>query len=94
LFLLSFISLLVIFSATKLPFICFSQSSNFIRMGFPSGSEAEILLAMQGTQVLSLGWEDPVEKEMAYSSILAQKIPWIEEPGGLVHAVAKESDMT
>ena len=83
-FLLSFISLLVIFSATKLPFICFSQSSNFIRMGFPSGSEAEILLAMQGTQVLSLGWKDPLEKEMAtLSSILAWEIPWTEEPGGL-----------
>ena len=63
-------------------------------MGFPDGSEAKILLAMQETQVLSVGWEDAMEKEMAYSSILAQKIPWIEEPGGLVHAVAKESDMT
>ena len=34
--------------------------------------------------VLSLGWEDPLEKEMAtYSSILAWEIPRIEEPGGL-----------
>ena len=39
---------------------------------------------MQGTQVWSLGQEDPLEKEMAnHSSILAQKIPWTEEPGGL-----------
>ena len=39
---------------------------------------------MQETWVQSLGWEDPLEKEMAtHSSILAQKIPWIEEPGGL-----------
>ena len=31
-----------------------------------------------------LGWEDPLEKEMAtHSSILARKIPWAEEPGGL-----------
>ena len=31
-----------------------------------------------------LGWEDPLEKEIAtYSSILAWKIPWMEEPGGL-----------
>ena len=38
----------------------------------------------QETQVRSLGQEDPLEKEMAtYSSILAWKIPWIEEPGGL-----------
>ena len=36
------------------------------------------------TQVQSLGWEDPLEKEMAtHSSILAWKIPWMEEPGGL-----------
>ena len=35
-------------------------------------------------QVLSLGWEDPLEKEMAvHSSILAWNIPWTEEPGGL-----------
>ena len=43
--------------------------------------------AMQETPemwVQSLGWEDPLEKEMAtYSSILACEIPWIEEPGGL-----------
>ena len=42
------------------------------------------LPAVQETQVQSLGWEDPLEKEMAnYSSILAWKIPWTEEPGGL-----------
>ena len=36
------------------------------------------------TQVLSLGWEGPLEKEMTtYSSILAWRIPWSEEPGGL-----------
>ena len=39
---------------------------------------------MQETRVGSLGWEDPLEKEMAtHSSILAWKIPWTEEPGGL-----------
>ena len=42
------------------------------------------LPAMRETRVQSLGWEDPLEKEMAtHSSILAWKIPWIEEPGGL-----------
>jgi len=42
------------------------------------------LPAMQETPVQSLGWEDPLEKEMAtHSSILAQRIPWTEEPGGL-----------
>ena len=36
---------------------------------------------MQDTWVQSLGWEDPLDKEMAtYSSILAWKIPWTEEP--------------
>ena len=39
---------------------------------------------MQETRVRSLGREDPLEKEMAiHSSILAWKIPWMEEPGGL-----------
>ena len=38
----------------------------------------------QETQVLSLGWEDPLEKSMAtHSSILAWRIPWMEELGGL-----------
>ena len=40
--------------------------------------------AMQETWVQSLGWEDPLQKEMAtHSSILAWKIPWPEEPGRL-----------
>ena len=39
---------------------------------------------MQETWVQSLGWEDPLEKEMAiHSSILAWRIPWTEEPGRL-----------
>ena len=47
---------------------------------------------MRETQVRSLGWEDPLEKKMAtHSSILAWRIPWTEEPGGLhvVHRVTK-----
>ena len=41
-------------------------------------------LAMQETWVRFLGWEDPLEKGMAtHSSILAWRIPWTEEPGGL-----------
>ena len=40
--------------------------------------------ALQKTCVLSLGWEDPLAKGMpTNSSILSQKIPWTEEPGGL-----------
>ena len=42
------------------------------------------LPAMQETWVQSLGWEDPLEKGMAtHCSILAWRIPWTEEPGGL-----------
>ena len=42
------------------------------------------LPAIQETWVLSLGWEDPLEKAMApHSSTLAWKIPWMEEPGRL-----------
>ena len=40
--------------------------------------------AMQETWVSSLGWEDPLEEGMAtHSGILAWRIPWTEEPGGL-----------
>ena len=42
------------------------------------------LPTMWETWVRSLGWEDPLEKEMAtHSSTLARKIPWMEEPGKL-----------
>ena len=42
------------------------------------------LPAMQETQVRSLGWEDRLEKEMVtHPSILAWRVPWTEEPGGL-----------
>ena len=53
--------------------------------GFPGGSDGKKSLpAMQDTWVQSLGWEDPLEKEMAtHSSVLAWKIPWMEEPGRL-----------
>ena len=52
--------------------------------GFPRGSTVKNLPAMQEMQVQSLGWEDPLEKEMAtHSSIFAWEIPWTEESGGL-----------
>ena len=45
---------------------------------------SSVLLTMQETWVRSLGWEDPLEKEMAtHSSTLAWKVPWTEERGGL-----------
>ena len=53
-------------------------------MGFPSSSVVKNLPAMQETRVRSLGWKDPLEKEMAtHSSILAWRIPWTEEPDRL-----------
>ena len=59
----------------------------FNNEGFPGGSVVKNPPFLQGsreTLVRSLGWEDPLEKEMAtHSSILAWRIPWTEEPGGL-----------
>ena len=53
-------------------------------MNFSDGSEEKNLPAMQETWVQSLVWEDALEKGMAiHSSILAWKIPWTEQPGGL-----------
>ena len=53
------------------------------------------LPAMQETRVQFLGQEDPMEKEMAtHSNILAWRIPWTEEPGGLQSMGSQELDMT
>ena len=53
------------------------------------------LPAMWETWVQFLGWEVPLEKEMAtYSSILAWRIPWTVEPGRLQFMGHQESDMT
>ena len=50
---------------------------------------------MQEMQVQSLGWEDPLEEEMAtHSSILAWEIQWTEEPGGLQSMGLQKSDPT
>ena len=60
---------------------------------FPNSWVVKNLPATQEMQVWSLGWEDPLEKEMAtHSSIFAWEIPWTEEPGGAtVNGVSKES---
>ena len=53
-------------------------------LGFPGVSAVKNLPAMRGTRVPSLGQVDPLEKEMAtHSNILAWRLPWTEEPGGL-----------
>ena len=64
--------------------------------GFPVAQMVKSLPAVQETQVQSLGQEDPLEEEMAtHSSILAWKIPWMEEPGRLYSPWGcKELDMT
>ena len=65
-------------------------------LGKLHGSDGKESAYNAGTWLRSLGQEDPLEKGMAtHSSILAQKIPWTEEPGGL-HSPwgLKEVDMT
>ena len=53
------------------------------------------LPAMQETQVQFLGQEEPLEEGIAtHSSILAWRIPWTEEPGGLQSMCRKETDTT
>ena len=65
----------------------FQRESSLRESGFPGGSTVKNLAAnqeMQETQVLSLGGEDPLEQGMAnHFSIVAWRIPWTEEPGGL-----------
>ena len=64
--------------------------------GFPSGSVVKNLPAVQESWVQSLGWEDPLEKEIAtHSGILAWEIPWTEGAWwATVHGVTTESDTT
>ena len=58
-------------------------------MGFPVAQTVQKLPAVQETWVRSPGWEDPLEKGMAtHSGILAWRIPWTEEPGGLQSMVS------
>ena len=58
----------------------------FSQLGFPGESDVRESICSAG----DLGREDPLEKGMAtHSSILAWRIPWTEEPGGLVSAITK-----
>ena len=55
-----------------------------VLLGFPSGSVVKNPSTVQETRIGSLGWEDPMEKEMAtHSSVLARKILWTEKLGKL-----------
>ena len=54
------------------------------KMDFPGGWVVKNLPAMQEIRLRSLGQKDPLEKEMStHSRVLAWRIPWTEEPGGL-----------
>ena len=62
---------------------------------FPGSSVVKNSPAKKETWVQSLGWENPLEKEMATcSGILAWEIPWTEYPGGLQSMQLQESDIT
>ena len=69
---------------------------------FPTSGRASLIAqtvkhpsAIQDTQLLSKGREDPLEKEMeTHSSILTWRIPWTEKPGGLQSTGHKEPDTT
>ena len=64
-------------------------------LGLHMAQTVKNLLAMQETQVQSLDREDLLEKGTAtHSSILAWRIPWIEEPGGLQSMSRKQLNMT
>ena len=69
-----------------------------LRKGFPggaSGKEPACQCSRHETRVQSLGWENPLEEGTAtHSSVLAWRIPWIEEPGGLQSMGVAELDMT
>ena len=76
-------------SVSRFFFFFFMQISSLIAQSVKS------LTAMQETWVQFLGWEDPLDKEMAtHSSVLAWRIPWKEEPGRLQSMGSQESDTT
>ena len=67
-----------------------TERLNLGSWGLPHGSAVKNMPAMQEIQVPSLGREDPLEEEMAtHSSILAWRILWSEEPGGLQSKVSE-----
>ena len=69
--------------------------ANDVKLDFLVAQTVKNLPAVQETRVWSLGWEDPLEKAMAtHSSILAWRISWTEEPGGLQSLELQKLDMT
>ena len=73
---------------------CFCTITELI-VAFLIAQSVKNLPAIQETGVQFLGWEDPLEKEMAtHSSVLTWKIPWTEAPGKLQSVGLQELDMT
>ena len=75
-------------SATQVPAVnsaaCVLMSSSLIPGASLVAQMAKNLPAVQEMQVQSLGWKDPLEEGVAtHSIVLARRIPWTEEPGGL-----------
>ena len=71
-------------SASVLFLFRFCQERRHIFKSSLVAQMVKTLLATREIWVLSLGWEDPLEKEMTtHSSILAWRIPWTEDSGGL-----------
>ena len=67
------------------------DAQTFFFLGFPHGSLVKNPRAKQETQGRPLGQEDPLEKGKAtHSSVLAWRIPWTEEPGGLHDLLTKQ----
>ena len=61
-----------------------------LSMGFPGGSDSKESAATRETPLQFLGWEDPLEKEMAtHSGTLTWKIPWMEKAGRLQSMVSE-----
>ena len=77
-----------VFDAT----VCIFLFCVSLNKGFPGGSEGKEFACNAGDLGLKfLGWEDPREKGMAiHSSLLAQRIPWTEEPGRLPQRVGQD----
>ena len=95
------IYLLKLFEYSDLPAICKIHNviinKNYTLEGASLVAQTvKNLPAMQESRVQSLGLEDPLwrRKWFPHSSILAWRIPWAEDPGGLQHWSHKELDMT
>ena len=91
-FLCSFVSN----NSSSIQVFCFFFFLTFLfYIGYSGSSESKNLPEIQETWVQSLDWDDSLEKCMAtHSSILAWRIPWAEDPGGLQAMGHKESDVT